>query len=46
MRKAVTCSLSTLFAANGSVLLSRGVRLTNGYIRSLAQKGVQYIYLN
>ncbi|WP_429879719.1 HD-GYP domain-containing protein [Geobacillus stearothermophilus] len=34
-----------LFAANGSVLLSRGVRLTNGYIRSLAQKGVQYIYI-
>ncbi len=34
-----------LFAANGSVLLSRGVRLTNGYIRSLAQKEVQYIYI-
>ncbi|KAF6509626.1 hypothetical protein GS8_3157 [Geobacillus stearothermophilus] len=34
-----------LFAANGSVLLSRGVRLTNGYIHSLAQKGVQYIYI-
>lgn len=35
-----------LFAANGSVLLSRGVRLTSGYIRSLAQKGVQYIYID
>jgi len=35
-----------LFAANGGVLLSRGVRLTSGYIRSLAQKGVQYIYID
>lgn len=35
-----------LFAANGSVLLSRGVRLTGGYIRSLEQKGIQYIYID
>lgn len=35
-----------LFAANGGVLLSRGVRLTGGYIRSLEQKGIQYIYID
>jgi HD-GYP domain-containing protein (c-di-GMP phosphodiesterase class II) len=35
-----------LFGVNGVILLSKGVRLTNQYIRSLQMKGIQYIYID
>jgi aromatic ring hydroxylase len=35
-----------IFGMNGTVLLSKGVKLTEQYIRSLKLKGIQYIYIN
>jgi HD-GYP domain-containing protein (c-di-GMP phosphodiesterase class II) len=35
-----------IFGVNGTILLSKGVELTNQYIHSLQRKGIQYIYIN
>ena len=35
-----------IFGTNGTVLLSRGVKLTEYYIRGLKEKGVQYLYID
>jgi HD-GYP domain-containing protein (c-di-GMP phosphodiesterase class II) len=34
-----------IYGMNGSVLLAKGVRLTDQYIRSLRQNGIQHIYI-
>jgi HD-GYP domain-containing protein (c-di-GMP phosphodiesterase class II) len=35
-----------IFGMNGTILLSKGIKLTEQYIRSLKLKGIQYIYIN
>ncbi|ANB61762.1 hypothetical protein [Anoxybacteroides amylolyticum] len=35
-----------IYSANGAILLSKGVKLTDLYIRALRQKGVQYLYID
>lgn len=35
-----------IYGANGAILLSKGVKLTDLYIRALRQKGVQYLYID
>jgi HD-GYP domain-containing protein (c-di-GMP phosphodiesterase class II) len=35
-----------IYGVNGTVLLAKGVRLTEQYIRGLRQNGIQYIYIH